>query len=122
MAGQKRNVVAGKGMRVAVTAPSRSKTLKVSVVRAKQDTSNKTPAGSTKALLSGISKTIRRPGLRRDAIFLVTNGKARKVFAYSVLPSDTSKIVREARDGSRAIGRFTNGRFRVVSVKHAQVT
>jgi hypothetical protein len=33
------------------------------------------------------------------------------VFAYSVDPADPTRIVREAADGTRTIGRLVNGRF-----------
>jgi hypothetical protein len=63
-----------------------------------------------KSLLLGIVKATRKPGINRSVVF--RSGTSKKVYAYSVLPSDPSKIVREAEDGTRTIGQVRNGKFR----------
>ena len=72
--------------------------------------------------VSGISKAIRKKGIQREAIFVGRASSPKKVYAYSVLPSDTSKIVREAADGSIRVGHLRNGQFRALKspkVAHA---
>lgn len=73
----------------------------------------------SETLVANISKAMRKVGIRRDAVFVTKASWAKKVYAYSVLPSDTSKIVRESADGTRTIGRFSNGQFRAVKTKNA---
>jgi hypothetical protein len=71
-----------------------------------------------KSLLSGIVKATRKAGIDRSVVF--RSGTPRKVFAYSILPSDPSKIVREAEDGSRTIGRVRNGQFRALKTQKSR--
>ena len=73
----------------------------------------------SQTLVAGISEAMRKVGIRRDAVFVKSTASAKKVYAYFVLPSDTSKIVRESEDGTRTLGRFSNGRFRPIKVKKA---
>jgi hypothetical protein len=54
-------------------------------------------------------KALKKPGIKRKVVFK----KARKgVFAYSVDPSDATRVVREAPDGTRQLGRVVGGRFK----------
>lgn len=46
----------------------------------------------SETLVANISKAMRKVGIRRDAVFVTKASSAKKVYAYSVLPSDTSKI------------------------------
>jgi hypothetical protein len=66
-------------------------------------------------LVASLVKATRKPGTSREAIFNSSVGK--KVFAYSVYPGDTTKIVREDASGKRSVGRLVNGRFRTLSTK-----
>ena len=56
------------------------------------------------------AKAFAKPGFDRQVIF--GNGRNGKVFAYSVHPDDPSKIIREAPDGTRTIGRLVGAKFR----------
>jgi hypothetical protein len=66
-------------------------------------------AGATE-LLNKAARAFAKPGFDRQVIF--GSGRNGKVFAYSVFPDDPSKIIREAADGTRTIGRLVGGRFR----------
>jgi len=56
-------------------------------------------------------KALKKPGIKRKVVFK----KATKgIFAYSVDPSDATRVVREASDGTRRIGRVIAGRFKSV--------
>ncbi|MEW6704969.1 MAG: hypothetical protein AB1430_08975 [Pseudomonadota bacterium] len=59
-------------------------------------------------LVSKAGRALRKPGIERGAVF--KQGKTR-VFAFSVDPTDPTRVIREAEDGSRQIGRLVNGRF-----------
>jgi hypothetical protein len=71
-----------------------------------------------KTLVLGIVAATRKAGVDRSVVF--GSGTSKKVYAYSVLPSDPSKIVREAEDGSRIIGRVRNGQIRALRAQRAQ--
>jgi hypothetical protein len=66
-------------------------------------------------LVASLVKATRKPGTSRDRIFNSSVGK--RVFAYSVDPGDTTKIVREDASGTTSVGTLVNGRFRTLSVK-----
>lgn len=70
---------------------------------------------SSGQLISRIIEVSQKPGIRRDAIF--KQGSSKRIYAYSVLPSDPSIMVRESAEGERAVGRLANGRFRVLKSK-----
>jgi hypothetical protein len=53
-------------------------------------------------------RALKKPGISRQAVFPTSSTT---VFAYSVDPADPTRIVREAADGTRTIGRLVNGRF-----------
>ena len=69
----------------------------------------------TSTLVASLVKATRKPGTSRDKIFNSSVGK--RVFAYSVDPADTTKIVREDASGKTSVGRLVNGRFRTLSAK-----
>jgi len=73
-------------------------------------------AGATE-LLNRAAKAFAKPGFDRRVIF--GSGRNSKVFAYSVYPDDPSKIIREAADSTRMIGRLVGGRFRPSSARWA---
>lgn len=70
---------------------------------------------SSGPLVSRIVQASRKPGIKREVIF--KKGASKRIYAYSVLPSDPSKMVREDAKGKRAVGRLANGRFRVLKSK-----
>jgi hypothetical protein len=54
--------------------------------------------------------------ISRKVIF--GNGKGRrKVYAYSVHPTDATLLVREDFDGKRTVGRMIDGKFRAVRTR-----
>lgn len=73
-----------------------------------------TVSGKEKAplVLARVGEAMNKPGTDRTRIFRSSSGKT--VYAYSIDSRDTSKVVREDASGRRTVGRFTNGRFRVL--------
>jgi hypothetical protein len=69
---------------------------------------------SASTLVPRVAQALSRPGISRDVVF---KGKVKNAFSYSVDPTDTSRVVRVAADGSRSVGRLVKGRF--VTVKAA---
>lgn len=59
-------------------------------------------------LVTRAGQALKKPGIGRETVF--KPGRA-PVFAFSVDPSDPSRVIREAADGSRKTGRLVNGRF-----------
>ncbi len=72
---------------------------------------------SSESLLTGIARATRKPGIKRADVF--RRGSGRKIYAYSVMPSDTSKIVREDAAGAKTVGKLVNGRFVALKTKTA---
>ena len=66
---------------------------------------------STSVLIRNFAQALKTPGIRRSAIF--PKGVRGRFYIYSVDPDDPSQILRIARDGSRSVGLFAGGRFRV---------
>jgi len=64
-------------------------------------------------LVSKIVKATSKPGTNRGTIFNSSLGK--RVYAYSVCPKDTNKIIREDSSGKVTVGRFVNGSFRALT-------
>jgi hypothetical protein len=87
------------------------------VVKIGRPESNETVSVREKAstLVASLVKATRKPGTSRDRIFNSSLGK--RVFAYSVDPADTTKIIREDASGKTSVGRLVNGRFRTLSAK-----
>jgi hypothetical protein len=87
------------------------------VVKIGRPESKETVSAREKAstLVASLVKATRKPGTSRDRIFNSSVGK--RVFAYSIDPGDTTKIVREDASGKRSVGRLVNGRFRTLSAK-----
>ena len=56
-------------------------------------------------------KALTKPGISKFAVF--GSHATGKIFAYSVYSRDATKIVREASDGTRRIGRLVGGKFRL---------
>jgi hypothetical protein len=84
------------------------------VVRVEEASSKRNILNHEKAstLIAKIATATRKPGAERAAIFRSRIGK--KVYAYSVCPTDLSKIVREDVEGNRMVGHLVNGRFRAL--------
>lgn len=71
------------------------------------------PQEKTSALIAKIGQVASKPGASRTSVFRSSIGK--RVYAYSVYPKDTTRIVREDATGNRSVGRLVNGRFRALS-------
>jgi hypothetical protein len=57
-----------------------------------------------------LGKALSKPGIGKQVVFRAhAPGKA---FAYSVCPEDMTKVVREAVDGTRTVGRVVGCKFR----------
>lgn len=68
------------------------------------------PTERADALVRKAARALDKPGIRRESVF--GSGSGRGISAYSVYPSDPTKVVRESADGSRTVGRLVGGRFR----------
>jgi hypothetical protein len=66
-------------------------------------------------LVANLIKAMRKPGTSREKVFSSSLGK--QVFAYSVDPKDTTKIIREDASGKTRVGRFLNGRFQALPTR-----
>lgn len=61
-------------------------------------------------LVKKIGQALQTPGISRNVVF--PKGIPGRLYTYSVDPDDPSRILRKARDGSRSVGHFIDGRFR----------
>ncbi|WP_269759528.1 hypothetical protein [Variovorax sp. E3] len=68
------------------------------------------PEDNTTVLLKKAARALAKPGIDRAVVFRGPN--AAKIFAYHAYPQDPTKVVREAADGTKVIGRLVDGRFR----------
>jgi hypothetical protein len=64
-------------------------------------------------VLARIGRVMNRPGTDRTRIFRSASGET--VYAYSIDSKDTGKVVRDDASGQKTVGRFTSGRFRVLT-------
>lgn len=80
----------------------------VKVGRGEKPTVRRTDAASV--LVRKAAKALKKPGIAKSVVFRGPDPS--KVYAFSVLPSDPTRIVRKASDGTRVVGRFVNGKFR----------
>jgi hypothetical protein len=71
------------------------------------------PKEQASAVLARLGKVMSKPGVDRSRVFRSVSGKP--VYAYSIDPKDTSKIVREDAAGRKIVGRVVNGKFRVIA-------
>ncbi len=63
---------------------------------------------SASVLVQKVGKALRKPGIDKQTVF---RGGATRVFSYSAYPSDPTRVVREASDGTKRIGRLVKGKF-----------
>ncbi|MFH0133023.1 hypothetical protein ACGLHS_22635 [Variovorax sp. VaC1] len=68
------------------------------------------PEDNTTVLLKKAARALNKPGIDRADVFRGPN--AAKIFAYYAYPQDPTRVVREAADGTKVIGRLVEGRFR----------
>lgn len=69
------------------------------------------PYEKASVLIAKAGQALKKPGLARGAVF--TGSK--RVFAYSVDPADPSRLIREAADGTRKVGRMVDGKFKAMA-------
>jgi hypothetical protein len=61
------------------------------------------------AMLRKTGRALNKPGISKRSVFTKTSDD---IFAYSVDPSDATKLVRTSRDGTRRRGRVVGGKFK----------
>ena len=61
------------------------------------------------------SKALRKPGITREAVF--GRDPNTNVVAYWLDPTDVTRIVRVAADGTKTVGRMTRGSLRAIRSK-----
>jgi hypothetical protein len=71
------------------------------------------PKEKASGVLARVGKVMSKPGTNRKRVFRSASGKP--VYAYSIDPKDTSKVVREDAIGRRIVGQVVSGRFRAVT-------
>lgn len=59
-------------------------------------------------LVQRAGRALKKPGIDKQVVF---RDAKTGIFSYSTFPDDPTKIVREAADGSKRVGRLVNGRF-----------
>jgi len=62
-------------------------------------------------LVPKIGRALRKSGIDRDVLFQKLRPTRMTVYAYSIDPTDVTRIVREAEDGSKTVGRLVGRRF-----------
>jgi hypothetical protein len=70
------------------------------------------PRERASGVIVRVGKIMSKPGTDRTRVFKSLSGKP--VFAYSIDPKDTSKVIREDSAGKQIVGRLVNGKFRAV--------
>jgi hypothetical protein len=75
------------------------------------------PEESVGALVVKAAKALGKPGIDRTAVFgpASTTRSAKPVYAYSVYAADPTRFVRESVDGTKAVGKMVNGKFKVLA-------
>jgi hypothetical protein len=77
-------------------------------VRRKKKAAAVLPEDRATALVAKLGRALKNPGIDRGVVF----GEGQTdVFSYSAYPADPSKLVREAADGTKRIGRLVGGKF-----------
>lgn len=64
-------------------------------------------------LLRKVVKALSKPGVRREAVFGTSPKK--NFYAYSMDPTNPTRMVREDVEGNRTVGTMVDGRFRKVA-------
>jgi hypothetical protein len=71
------------------------------------------PREKASGVLARVGKVMSKPGTDPKRVFRSISG--RPVYAYSIDPKDTSKVIREDVKGKRIVGRLVSGKFRAAS-------
>jgi hypothetical protein len=73
---------------------------------------NKVLQNESASLLLAAGRALARPGISRNSVFGIGH---KKVYAYSLDPNDPTRIIREAQDGTRHIGRMVKDKFKALA-------
>lgn len=101
-----------RGPTVAGLAKKRASSSSHSRVGGRKSSNSSAVRESSGELIAHILQMSKKTGINREVVF--KKGASRKIYAYYVLPSDPSKVVREDAEGNQFVGRVTNGKFRVL--------
>lgn len=82
----------------------------VRVGKAKRPRRPANKSDEAEVIIRKLGKALSKPGISKQVVF--RDHTPGKVFAYSVYPEDFTKIVREAADGTRTVGRVVGRKFR----------
>ena len=82
----------------------------VRVGKAKRPPRSSKRSDEAEVIVRKLGKALSKPGISKQAVF--RGHTPGKVFAYSTYPEDVTKVVREAADGTRTIGRVVGRKFR----------
>ena len=66
------------------------------------------PKESSTVLVQKVGQALKKPGIDKKVVF---RDNRTGVYSYSTYPSDPTKVMREAADGTKRIGRLVNGKF-----------
>ena len=76
--------------------------------RAKRKAAVVAAKDSATVLVAKAGRALRKPGIDKKVVF---RDNKTGIFSYSTYPADPTKVVREAADGSKRIGRLVKGKF-----------
>ena len=62
-------------------------------------------------LVAKAARALTKPGIDKQVVF---KGNQSRIFSYSTDPADPSKLVREAADGTKRVGRLVGEKFVLV--------
>lgn len=62
-------------------------------------------------LVAKAGRALKKPGIDKQVVF---KGNQPHIFSYSTYPLDPSKVVREASDGTKRVGRLVGKKFVLV--------
>lgn len=77
--------------------------------KAKRPPRSSNRSDEAEVIVRKLGKALSKPGISKQVVF---RGHTGKVFAYSTYPEDVTKVVREAADGTRTVGRVVGRKFR----------
>lgn len=72
------------------------------------------PKDQASKLVQKTAKALSTPGISESVVFTGNRSNGRPVYAYSIDPTDVSRVLRRAADGSIQVGRLVNNQFRRV--------
>jgi hypothetical protein len=71
------------------------------------------PSDEAKVAVIKVGQALSKPGIDKQRVVFKSHMRTDAgIFAYSIYPDDTTKVVREAADGTRRVGRLVGGKFK----------